>query len=192
MFLIAGLGNIGEKYSLTRHNVGFMVVDEAIKTQQLTSNINKSKFNADVIKAEQTLYIKPTTYMNNSGIAIYSIKEYYKIENKNIIVIHDDLDLPFGSVKFKVGGGHGGHNGLRSLDSHIGNDYIRIRIGIGKPSLKEDVVNFVLSNFSKEELNKLEDIITHTLKAIETIQNSDSINEVKSKYTLKQAIELTN
>lgn len=185
MFLIAGLGNIGEKYSLTRHNVGFMVVDEAIKTQQNTSNINKSNFNADVIKADDTLFVKPTTYMNNSGIAVHAIKEYYKIENRHIIVIHDDLDLPFGSVKFKIGGGHGGHNGLRSLDAHIGNDYIRIRIGIGKPATKGDVANYVLSNFSKEELNKLEDIITHTLKAIQSIKKTDCIDEVKSKLTLK-------
>lgn len=185
MFLIAGLGNIGEKYSLTRHNVGFMVVDWAIKTQRQTSNINKSNFNADVVKAEEFVYIKPTTYMNNSGLAVKAVKEYYKIENKHIIVIHDDLDLPFGSVKFKIGGGHGGHNGLRSIDAHIGNDYIRIRIGIGKPTQKEDVANYVLSNFSKEELNKLEDIISHTLKAIEGIKNADCIDEVKSKFTLK-------
>lgn len=185
MFLIAGLGNIGEKYSLTRHNVGFMVTDLAIKTQQHTSTINKSNFNADVVKTNTAIYVKPTTYMNNSGIALRAVKEYYKIENHHIIVIHDDLDLPFGSVKFKIGGGHGGHNGLRSLDAHIGNDYIRIRIGIGKPAHKEDVANYVLSNFSKEELKQLEDIITHTLKAIERIQNTDSIDEVKSKFTLK-------
>lgn len=185
MFLIAGLGNIGEKYSLTRHNVGFMVVDWAIKTQRQTSTINKSNFQADVIKADDTLYVKPTTYMNNSGMAVHAIKEYYKIQNRHIIVIHDDLDLPFGSVKFKIGGGHGGHNGLRSLDAHIGNDYIRIRIGIGKPATKGNVANYVLSNFSKEELKQLEDIITHTLNAIQSIKQTDCINEVKSKFTLK-------
>ncbi len=185
MFLIAGLGNIGEKYSLTRHNVGFMVVDWATKTQQHTSAISKAHFNADVIKSDQILFAKPTTYMNNSGIAIRAIKEYYKIENKNIIVVHDDLDLPFGCVRFKIGGGHGGHNGLRSIDAHIGNNYIRVRIGIGKPATKEDVANYVLSNFSKEELKQLEDIITHTLKAIQAIQDGMCLDEVKSKFTLK-------
>ncbi|WP_419770249.1 MAG: aminoacyl-tRNA hydrolase [Candidatus Marinarcus sp.] len=185
MFLIVGLGNIGEKYSLTRHNVGFMVADAAIKNLTSSTNINKSNFNATVIKSDETLFVKPTTFMNNSGISARAIKDYYKIENKNIIVIHDDLDLPFGTVKFKIGGGHGGHNGLRSLDANIGNDYIRIRIGIGKPQNKEEVVNFVLSNFSKEELNKLEDIISHTLEAIEFIKNGNSMNEVKSKFTLK-------
>lgn len=185
MFLIAGLGNIGEKYSLTRHNVGFMVVDWATKTQQHTSAISKAHFNADVIKSDQILFAKPTTYMNNSGIAIRAIKEYYKIENKNMVVIHDDLDLPFGCVRFKIGGGHGGHNGLRSIDAHIGNNYIRVRIGIGKPATKEDVANYVLSNFSKEELKQLEDIITHTLKAIQAIQDGMCLDEVKSKFTLK-------
>lgn len=183
MHLIVGLGNIGEQYQLTRHNVGFLVIDEITKNLQ-SSNINKSNFKADVLKAGYNLYVKPTTYMNNSGQAVVAIKDYYKIDMEDIIVIHDDLDLPFGTVKFKVGGGHGGHNGLRSLDSHIGKDYIRVRIGIGKPEDKSQVANYVLSNFSKEELNKLEGIITHTIKAIDALK-SEEIDEVKSKFTLK-------
>ncbi|WP_417333041.1 aminoacyl-tRNA hydrolase [Halarcobacter sp.] len=183
MHLIVGLGNIGEQYQLTRHNVGFLVIDEITKSLQ-SSNINKSNFKADVLKSGYNLYVKPTTYMNNSGQAVVAIKDYYKIDMEDIIVIHDDLDLPFGTVKFKVGGGHGGHNGLRSLDSHIGKDYIRVRIGIGKPEDKSQVANYVLSNFSKEELNKLEGIITHTIKAIEALK-SEEIDEVKSKFTLK-------
>ena len=183
MHLIVGLGNIGEQYQLTRHNVGFLVIDEITKSLQ-SSNINKSNFKANVLKSGYNLYVKPTTYMNNSGQAVVAIKDYYKIDMEDIIVIHDDLDLPFGTVKFKVGGGHGGHNGLRSLDSHIGKDYIRVRIGIGKPEDKSQVANYVLSNFSKEELNKLEGIITHTIKAIESLK-SEEIDEVKSKFTLK-------
>jgi PTH1 family peptidyl-tRNA hydrolase len=183
MHLIVGLGNIGEKYELTRHNIGFMVIDEMTKNLT-TSNINKSNFNSTLLKSGYNLFSKPTTYMNNSGLAVGSIKEYYKIENDDIIVIHDDLDLPFGAVKFKIGGGHGGHNGLKSLDSHIGKDYIRVRIGIGKPQDKAEVANYVLSNFSKEELNKLEDIIPHTIKAIEALKSED-IDQVKSKFTLK-------
>ena len=183
MHLIVGLGNIGEKYKLTRHNVGFLVIDEMTKTLT-TTNINNSNFNSSLQKSTYTLFSKPTTYMNNSGMAVKSIKDYYKIENENIIVIHDDLDLPFGSVKYKVGGGHGGHNGLKSLDAHIGNDYIRVRIGIGKPLNKQDVANYVLSDFSKEELNKLKDIISHTIKAIEALKSED-IDTVKSKFTMK-------
>ncbi|MCP4970682.1 MAG: aminoacyl-tRNA hydrolase [Arcobacter sp.] len=183
MHLIIGLGNIGDRYQLTRHNVGFLVIDEITKNLT-TSNINKTNFQADVFKSGYNLFAKPKTYMNHSGDSIVCIKEYYKIDINNIIVIHDDLDLPFGTVKFKIGGGHGGHNGLRSIDSHIGKDYIRVRIGIGKPENKADVANYVLSNFSKEELNKLEGIISHTIKAIESLKNEDIV-EVKSKFTLK-------
>uniref|UniRef100_UPI0040481DC1 aminoacyl-tRNA hydrolase n=1 Tax=Aliarcobacter sp. TaxID=2321116 RepID=UPI0040481DC1 len=183
MHLIVGLGNIGEKYQLTRHNIGFLVIDEITKNLN-TSNINNSNFQSTLLKSGYNLFSKPTTYMNNSGVAVHAIKEYYKIDLENIIVIHDDLDLPFGTVKFKVGGGHGGHNGLRSLDAHISKEYIRVRIGIGKPADKTDVANYVLSNFSKEELNKLQDIISHTIKAIEALKTED-IDQVKSKFTLK-------
>ena len=184
MHLIIGLGNIGDKYQLTRHNVGFLVIDEITKNLT-TANINKSNFQSTLLKSGYSLFSKPTTYMNNSGIAGHAIKEYYKIDLEDIIVIHDDLDLPFGTVKFKIGGGHGGHNGLRSLDAHIGKEYIRVRIGIGKPQEKGDVANYVLSNFSKEELNKLQDIITHTIKAIDALKKGADIVEVKSKFTLK-------
>lgn len=184
MHLIVGLGNIGEKYQLTRHNIGFLVIDEMTKNLN-TSNINKTNFKADVLKSGYNLFAKPKTYMNNSGEAVVAIKDYYKIDIENIIVIHDDLDLPFGTVKFKTGGGHGGHNGLKSIDSHIGKDYIRVRIGIGKPKTKNEVVNYVLSNFSKEELNELEGIISHTILAIDALKSGESINEVKSKFTLK-------
>ncbi len=183
MHLIVGLGNIGDKYQLTRHNIGFLVIDEITKNLN-TSNINKSNFKSDLFKSGYNLYSKPKTYMNLSGEAVHAIKEYYKLENENIIVIHDDLDLPFGSVKFKIGGGHGGHNGLKSIDSYIGKDYIRVRVGIGKPQDKTQVANYVLSNFSKEELNKLEDIISHTIKAIDALKVED-IDVVKSKFTLK-------
>lgn len=183
MHLIVGLGNIGEKYQLTRHNIGFMVIDEMTKNLS-TSNINNTNFNSTLQKSGYNLFSKPTTYMNNSGIAVHAIKEYYKIDLENIIVIHDDLDLPFGTVKFKIGGGHGGHNGLKSLDTHIGKEYIRVRIGIGKPQDKADVANYVLSNFSKEELNKLQDTIPQIIKAIEALK-TEEIDQVKSKFTLK-------
>ena len=183
MHLIVGLGNIGEKYQLTRHNVGFMVIDEITKNLT-TSNIQKSNFHSTLEKSSYDLFSKPTTYMNNSGMAVQAIKEYYKLEMEDIIVIHDDIDLPFGTVKFKIGGGHGGHNGLRSIDAHIGKEYTRVRIGVGKPQDKADVANYVLNNFSKEELNKLPDIIEHTMNAIKALKSED-IEQVKSKFTLK-------
>ncbi len=183
MHLIVGLGNIGEKYQLTRHNIGFMVIDQITKNLS-TSNIQKSNFHSTLEKSAYDLYSKPTTYMNNSGMAVQAIKEYYKLEMEDIIVIHDDIDLPFGTVKFKIGGGHGGHNGLRSIDAHIGKEYIRVRIGVGKPQDKADVANYVLNNFSKEELNKLPDIINHTINAIKALKSED-IEQVKTKFTLK-------
>ena len=122
--------------------------------------------------------------MNESGQALISIAQYYNIPNEDIIVIHDDLDLPFGAVKFKKGGGHGGHNGLRSIDSYMGQDYIRIRVGIGKPNDKGQVANYVLNNFTKDEFLKLDDIIDHIIKSIEAIEKK-SLEEVKSIYTIK-------
>jgi PTH1 family peptidyl-tRNA hydrolase len=160
-----------------------MVIDKITKNLS-TSNIQKSNFHSTLEKSAYDLYSKPTTYMNNSGMAVQAIKEYYKLEIEDIIVIHDDIDLPFGTVKFKIGGGHGGHNGLRSIDSHIGKEYIRVRIGVGKPQDKSDVANYVLDNFSKEELNKLPDIISHTIEAIKALKSED-IEQVKTKFTLK-------
>jgi len=186
MYLIAGLGNPGDKYKLNRHNIGFLVIDEITKNLQ-TTNITNQNFKAEVKKNLTNIYAKPLTYMNDSGSSIINIVEYYNIENSNVIIVHDDLDLPFGTVKFKLGGGHGGHNGLRSIDSHIGKDYLRVRIGIGKPVEKNDVANYVLSNFTKEELKALEDIISHTIKAIESLKTL-SLEEVKSKYTIKADI----
>ena len=183
MYLIAGLGNPGDKYALTRHNVGFLVIDEIAKNIP-TSNINNPNFKAIVLKSSNKILVKPQTYMNLSGESILPIADYYNIPNENIIVVHDDLDLPFGAVKFKIGGSHGGHNGLKSIDSNIDKDYIRVRIGIGKPTNKKDVASWVLSNFSKEELNKLNDIINHVIKAIEVIQK-EQLEKVKSTFTIK-------
>jgi len=184
MYLIVGLGNIGEKYHNTRHNIGFLVIDYITKNLN-TSNINNPNFQSIVLKSGYNIFSKPTTYMNNSGVAVYNIKEYYKVDLENIIIIHDDLDLPFGTVKYKIGGGNGGHNGLKSLDSHITKEYIRIRVGIGKPLGKEDTANYVLSDFSKQELEVLETtLIPHITKSIDALQEL-TIDEVKSKYTLK-------
>ncbi|MEA3513538.1 MAG: aminoacyl-tRNA hydrolase [Campylobacterota bacterium] len=184
MYLIAGLGNPGEKYKNTRHNIGFLIIDEIVKNSLNTTNINNQNFKSLTFKNGSDIYSKPQTFMNASGESILNIVEYYNIPNENIIIIHDDLDLPFGTVKFKLDGGHGGHNGLRSIDSHIGKDYLRVRVGIGKPDHKGDVSNYVLGDFSKEELNKLDSIISHVIKSLEALKKLPLV-EVKSKYTLK-------
>jgi PTH1 family peptidyl-tRNA hydrolase len=193
MNLIVGLGNIGNEYDKTRHNIGFEVIDKITSNlnQSLLSNINNPNFKAKILKHKQTLYIKPTTYMNLSGESIVAIKNYYKIENSEIIIIHDDLDLPFGTVKFKIGGGHGGHNGLRSLDANIDKDYTRVRVGIGKPQDKSQIANYVLKSFSKDELKILDEIIIpHIIKAIDELQKNipidkKSINQISSDFTFK-------
>jgi len=191
MFLIAGLGNPGEKYSHTRHNIGFLIIDKIVKNLSLSNNINNPNFKAIVTKSQNSLYIQPQTFMNLSGESIVSIADYYDIPNSNIIIIHDDIDLEFGSLKFKIGGGHGGHNGLKSIDSHIGKDYTRIRVGVSKPSNKLDVANYVLSNFSKDEFVQLnESIINQAINAIQSLQHNNDIEYIKSNFTIN--IKKTN
>ena len=191
MFLIAGLGNPGEKYSHTRHNIGFLIIDKIVKNLSLSNNINNPNFKAIVTKSQNSLYVQPQTFMNLSGESIVSIADYYDIPNSNIIIIHDDIDLEFGSLKFKIGGGHGGHNGLKSIDSHIGKDYTRIRVGVSKPSNKLDVANYALSNFSKDEFVQLnESIINQAINAIQSLQHNNDIEYIKSNFTIN--IKKTN
>ena len=182
--LIVGLGNPGSKYAKTRHNVGFMVIDKLIEKYN-PHKVSSSSFEGELYKLDDTLFLKPLTYMNLSGKSVKKVKDFYKIDINDIIVIHDDLDLPFGAVKFKQGGGNGGHNGLKSIDESIGKDYIRVRIGISKPQRKSEVISYVLSDFSEEELDKLQEIIQHTCDALNVI-NKESLEIVKSKYTKKR------
>jgi len=190
MYLIAGLGNPGEKYSQTRHNIGFLIIDEIIKNLSTTNNINNPNFKANVVKNSTCLYVKPQTFMNLSGESIVAIANYYNIPNEHIIIIHDDIDLPFSAIKYKIGGGHGGHNGLKSIDEHCEKDYIRIRVGVGKPSDKKDVANYVLSNFNKEEIIELSSIISHVILSIDAIKSMSSIKDIQSKFTLKPIIQI--
>jgi len=168
--LIVGLGNPGEKYKLNRHNVGFLAVDYLIDEFQ-ASKVS-SKFKGELFKSNDFLFLKPTTFMNLSGESVRLVKDFYKIENENIIVIHDDIDLKLGALRFKRGGSSGGHNGLKSIDSLIGNDYYRIRIGVGRPAEKKEVVNYVLSDFSEEELECIKKNFENIKRAILDIKNA--------------------
>jgi len=178
MKLIIGLGNPGDKYKKNRHNIGFLAIDYLIK-QNGARKIGSS-FKGELYKSADTLYLKPDTYMNLSGESAVLVKNYYKIDNENIIVIHDDIDLKPGALKFKRGGSHGGHNGLKSLDKHIGNDYWRVRVGVGRPEKKEDVVKYVLSDFTYDEMECMESLYPKIAKAVEDIEKA------ASKYTQKE------
>jgi len=179
MTLIVGLGNIGNEYKNTRHNIGFISIDKIISNLNY-STINKPSFKGELFKSGDYLFLKPSTYMNLSGESVGAVKNFYKIENENIIVIHDDLDLKLGALRFKRGGGNAGHNGLKSIDSHIGNDYHRIRIGIGRPEGEIKVIDWVLGKFQEEELKKLEPVLDNVQKAI-----FDWNEKTSSKYSLK-------
>lgn len=153
MLLLAGLGNPGGKYAGNRHNIGFMAVD-AIHRRHSFSPWSK-KFKAEIaegeIAGEKVLLIKPQTFMNLSGESIGEAMRFYKLQPGDITVLYDELDLPPGKVRVKTAGGHGGHNGIKSLDAHCGKDYRRVRLGIGHPGSKEQVHNHVLGDFAKSD-----------------------------------------
>lgn len=159
--LIVGLGNPGSQYKNNRHNVGFRMI-ETIADSVVSNPFKKMASIADVsqcfVENKKVIFAKPLTFMNLSGRAIRFLIDFYKIPTNKVIVFHDDIDLPFGRVKIKKGGGNGGHNGLKSIDNLVGNDYWRIRIGVGRPTEKSMVVSYVLGNFIPEELKKLKDI----------------------------------
>ena len=184
MTLVVGLGNPTPAYKNSRHNVGFMVID-AILDNQNPTKINKAFFNGELYKISKTLFLKPLTFMNNSGESVVKVVNYYDV--KKIIVIHDDLEIPFGSFRIKSGGGNGGHNGLKSIDAHIGKDYIRVRIGISKPAFKDDISNYVLSDFSKSEKICLQKVLAQAKDAVGCLIEDKLVN-CQSKYSTKKSI----
>ena len=161
MWLIVGLGNPGTEYKHNRHNIGFMAVDEIIHRHNFSEP--RKKFKALVtdgmIGKEKVLLLKPDTFMNLSGEAVQAAVAFYKIPMDHVIVFHDDLDLASGKMRMKFAGGAGGHNGLRSIDDHLGKNYWRARLGIGHPGHKERVTGHVLGNFSKDDKVWLEKIL---------------------------------
>lgn len=160
-----------------------MVIDKFIDDLKPTS-INKKDFKGELFKSKNLLFLKPQTFMNLSGDSLIAVKNFYKIDNSKIIVIHDDLDLPFGAIRFKIGGSSGGHNGLKSIDSKIGNDYIRVRVGIGRPTQKDRVVDYVLSDFSEEEMKELKNIVNKAADAVLQITKI-GLEKVRSRYSQK-------
>ena len=160
--LVVGLGNPGAEYANTRHNVGFMTVD-AIAGDDATWKKEKNALTfATTIDGRRVIFVKPQTYMNNSGTAVLALMTFYKVPVENIIVIHDDMDLKIGELREKVGGGSAGHNGIKSIDANVGREYRRIRIGIGHPrdfDLPIDPADWVLGRFGPLQLDKINKVI---------------------------------
>ena len=185
--LIVGLGNPGEKYESTRHNIGFSFIDKF--SEQINSPITDSKFNSlysNVNKdGKKLLLLKPQTYMNDSGVAVKKVKDFFKISSNQTIVIYDDLDLQVGQIKIKDTGGSGGHNGVNSIIENIGNnDFIRIRIGIGKPLEKSMTNKYVLSKFTKDEskiVNNINNLAKNIIYSIVFKSISFAMNTFNSK-----------
>ncbi len=162
IFMIAGLGNPGEKYSRTRHNIGFMVVDEIASKKAL--KFSKSRFDAEYLNfsfnKEKIFLVKPQSYMNNSGFPIQKLTAYFKIGIPDIIIVHDDIDLPSGRIRISKNRGHGGHNGVRSIIRALGTkDFIRVRIGIADPQQHNSTTGYVLGKFSKKERANIDKLI---------------------------------
>lgn len=181
MILIVGLGNPGEEYKLSRHNTGFIVLDYILgKVEWKQSNGTKAIFYKDSISGKPLLYLKPQTFMNNSGVAVsYAQNEKTKIKSENIIIIYDDIDLPLGSLKISFNRSSGGHNGLESIIKKIkSKEFIRIRIGVSpktpkglakKPKGEEAVLKFLLGKFKEDELKEIKKISKKVLEIIEMI-----------------------
>ncbi|RMF11456.1 MAG: aminoacyl-tRNA hydrolase [Alphaproteobacteria bacterium] len=161
MRLIVGLGNPGRQYAGHRHNVGFMAADEIVRRHGFGPERRKfeSLIREGRIGGERCLLLKPQTFMNESGRAVSAALRFYKLALDEIIVLHDELDLAFGRVRAKLGGGAAGHNGLRSIIRHVGDDFWRVRIGIGHPGAKERVTPWVLSDFGRDERDFLERLL---------------------------------
>jgi len=188
--LIAGLGNPGARYQLTRHNIGFLVLDRLAETNHIPVGQMgfEARFGKGMIAGQSVLLAKPQTFMNLSGTSVRKFFEYYRINIEDVIVVHDDLDLPFGTIRFKTGGGHGGHKGLISIIDHLGTtDFSRVRLGIGKPDHKGMVDSYVLSPFSPDEMiavprltsaaaTALTDMLSLGIQAAMGIYNGKTIN----------------
>ncbi|WP_102029466.1 aminoacyl-tRNA hydrolase [Salirhabdus sp. Marseille-P4669] len=184
MKCIVGLGNPGKKYDQTRHNVGFMVIDELARRNNWTLNKEKFKsfYTVEQMDGEKVILLKPQTYMNLSGEAVLAAKDYFDIELDDIVVIYDDLDLPPGKVRLRQKGGHGGHNGIRNIIDHVHDkNFNRIRIGIGRPEGRMPVVDYVLGKFSDEQKPLIENSIELASEAVEMWLTKPFL-EVMNKY----------
>ena len=187
MKVVIGLGNPGKKYEKTRHNMGFLAVDSLRKKFNLSDE--REKFQAFVseknIDGEKVIFFKPQTFMNLSGNAVIEIINFYKLDpKKDIIVIYDDMDLPFGDIRIREKGSSGGHNGIKSIISHIGEEFIRIKCGIG--AKEKDAIEYVLGEFNQTEQKNLDKILENIDNCIVEILNVQNLDRIMQKYNKKK------
>ncbi len=175
MLLLVGLGNPNPNNSNNRHNVGFLVIDKINAKFNLSKQKPKFKglLTTGNISEQKVFAIKPLTFMNNSGICIKELIEYFKIDVKDVFVFHDDMDIDIGKVKAKIGGSSAGHNGIDSIDKNIGKNYPRIRIGIGRPKKDSTGSDHVLDNFSDDEKQNVEKVTNNIIKSLSILINKD-------------------
>ena len=185
MQLLVGLGNPGPEHAGNRHNIGFMAVDEIVRRYGLSAPRAKSRPNGMVcegtIDGTRVIILKPLTYMNNSGQAVGETVRFYKIAPSDVFVFHDELDLAAGKVRAKLGGGNAGHNGLRSIDAHIGKDYWRVRLGIGHPGDRDRVHSHVLRDFAKADrpwVEKMLDAVSDAVPLLLAGKEADFMSRV--------------
>lgn len=184
MYVIVGLGNPGKQYEKTRHNVGFEVID--ILAKEYGISVTKIKHKALIgegrIGTEKVLLVKPQTYMNLSGETLIDIYKYYKVDMENIIVIYDDIDLDVGKIRIRKKGSGGTHNGMRSIVKCLGStDFPRVRVGVSKPMPGQDLADFVLSRFRKEEADNLAEGLEKSYRAVDTIVR-ENMDTAMNKY----------
>ena len=179
--LVVGLGNPGRKYKNSKHNIGFMAIDHFAKNNRLKLK-KKAAFNAEVAELDDLILVKPLTYMNLSGQAVYKVANYYQVNISDILVIYDDVDLPFGKLRLRYQGGSGGHNGIKSLIQHLNSQqFNRIRFGIDKTNGVE-MKNYVLSDFSKVEIKELNNVLIDIERIIDDFKSDMSFNDIMTKY----------
>lgn len=169
-FLIIGLGNPGRQYRGNRHNVGFMVVDRLAGDNGIQSSKvqNKAIVGDGRVAGQRVILAKPQTYMNNSGEAVGPLANFYKIPPENIFVVYDEMDIPLGTIRLREKGGAGGHNGMKSIIQHIGQDFPRMRLGVGRPPGRMEPPGYLLQDFSNDQLPIVSDMIDEAIRAIET------------------------
>ena len=197
MFLHVGLGNPGSEHKLDRHNVGFMAIDHLLNFYRINNTLKK-KFNGHYYKLSQKngtiFFLKPQTFMNNSGSSVSSLIKFFSIKPSSVIVWHDEIDLDKGRIKVKFGGGHGGHNGIRDIIKHIGKNFLRVRIGIGRPDNNLDPSKWVLSSFYKNEFDDwVNDLLSIMASEVELLHLNNSIDFMNRVAILRnnQNIEIT-